>query len=131
MLCTSRHHCRTIFGSLFLAAAIQLTAVGPIMAGPTGGTYDDGAATKFLWVESRISPPAGHEAGEDGLTTLGLTLGTNSDPVNAAELATVEFSQYTTIAVASSFSGLLTLAELDGLISRSPDIAPLSMRVVD
>ena len=37
----SRHHCRTIFGSLFLAAAIQLTAVGPLMAGPTGGTYDD------------------------------------------------------------------------------------------
>ena len=89
------------------------------------------AATKFLWVESRISPTTGHEAGEDGLTTLGLTLGTNYDPVNAAELATVEFSHYTTIAVASSFSALLTLAELDGLTSRSPDIAPLSMRVVD
>jgi hypothetical protein len=80
------------------------------MAGPTGGTYDDGAVTKFLWVELRISPPACHEAGEDGLTTLGLTLGTNYDPVNAAELATVEFSHYTTIAVASSFSALLTLA---------------------
>ena len=127
----SRHHCRTIFGSLFLAAAIQLTAVGPLMAGPTGGTYDDGAVTKFLWVELRISPPAGHEAGEDGLTRPGLTLGTNYDRINAAELATVEFSHYATIAVASSLGGLLTRAELDGLISRSPDIATLSMRVVD
>lgn len=29
----------------------------------TGGTYDDGAATKFLWVESRIPTPGGHLIG--------------------------------------------------------------------
>lgn len=148
------HTCvyRTAVCSLFLSAAIQLTAVDPLMAGPifltghdpddhaqdsmgaanllraglnyvTGGTYAAGAATKFLWVESRMAPPAGHDAGEGGLTALGLTLGTNYDRVNAAELATVNFSHYTAIAVASSFGGLLTRAELDGLISRSADVA--------
>jgi len=89
----------------------------------TGGTFDDGAATKFLWVESRIPTPGGHLIGENGLNALGLTLGTNYDRVNATELATVNFSHYTAIAIASSFGGLLTRAELDGLIGRSADIA--------
>ncbi len=84
----------------------------------TGGTFDDGAATKFLWVESRISPPAGHLIGEAGLNSIGLILGTNYDRVNAAELATVNFSNYTAIAIASSFGGLLGQAELNGLIAR-------------
>lgn len=89
----------------------------------TAGTFDDGPATKFLWVESRIPTPAGHLIGENGLNALGLTLGTNYDRVDAAGLATVNFSNYTAIAVASSFGGLLTRAELDGLIARSADIA--------
>jgi hypothetical protein len=89
----------------------------------TNGTFDDGAASKFLWVESRIAVPSGHRVGEAGLTALGLTLGTNYERVNAAELATVNFSSYTAIAIASSFGGLLTRAELDGLIARSADIA--------
>ena len=88
----------------------------------TNGTFDDGAATKFLWVESRISPPAGHLVGEAGLTAIGLALGTNYDRVNAAELATVNFSNYTAIAIASSFGGLLGQAELNGLIARKADI---------
>jgi len=88
----------------------------------TGGTFDDGPATKFLWVESRISPPGGHLIGENGLKAIGLTLGTNYDRVNAAELATVNFSNYTAIAIASSFGGLLSQAELNGLIARKADI---------
>jgi hypothetical protein len=88
----------------------------------TGGTFDDGAATKFLWVESRISPPSGYRVGELGLNSIGLTLGTNYDRVNAAELTTVDLSKYTAIAVASSFGGLLTQAELNGLIARKADI---------
>jgi len=88
----------------------------------TGGTFDDGASTRFLWVESRISVPSGHRIGELGLTTLGLTLGTNYDRVNAAEFATVNLSNYTAIAIASGFGGLLTRAELDALIARSTDI---------
>lgn len=92
----------------------------------TGGTYDDGnnAATKFLWVESRPTiVPGGHLRGEAGLTGIGLTLGVDYDRVNAAELASVNFSDYTAIAVASSFGGLLSRAELDGLIAREADIA--------
>ena len=89
----------------------------------TGGTFDDGAATKFLWVESRIATPSGHRIGEDGLGAIGLTLGTNYDRVNAAEFASVNLSDYTAIAVASAFGGLLTRAELDALIARSDDIA--------
>jgi hypothetical protein len=89
----------------------------------TGGTFDDGASTKFLWVESRIATPGGHRIGENGLGAIGLTLGTNYDRVNAAEFATVDLSNYTAIAVASAFGGLLTRAELDALIARSDDIA--------
>jgi hypothetical protein len=89
----------------------------------TNGTYNTGPAHKFLWVESNIAPPAGHRIGELGLVTLGLTLGTNFDQVNAAGLATVDFSKYTAIAIASDFGGLLTRAELDGLIARKTDIA--------
>ena len=88
----------------------------------TGGTFDDGAATKFLWVESRIATPSGHLIGENGLVALGLTLGTNYDRVNAAEFATINLSNYTAIAIASAFGGLLTRAELDALIARKTDI---------
>lgn len=89
----------------------------------TGGTFDDGPATKFLWVESRIAPPGGHRIGEvAGLGSLGLVFGTHYDRANAAEFATVNLSAYTAIAIASSFGGILTRAELDALIARSTDI---------
>jgi len=77
---------------------------------------------KFLWVESRIATPGGHRVGEAGLGTLGLTLGMQYDRANAAELATVDFTAYTAIAIASSYGGLLTRAELDELIARKGDI---------
>ncbi len=90
----------------------------------TNGTFDDGAATKFLWVESRpASVPSGHLVGENGLVSIGLSLGTNYDRANATEFATVNLSNYTAIAIASSFGGLLSRAELDALIARSSDIA--------
>ncbi len=88
----------------------------------TGGTYNAGPTEKFLWVESRISPPSGHLIGENGLAAIGLTLGTNYDRANAADLASVNFSNYTAIVVASSFGGLLGRAELDELIARKTDI---------
>jgi hypothetical protein len=88
----------------------------------TGGTFDDGASTKFLWVESRIPTPSGHRIGEAGLGVLGLTLGTNYDRVDAVEFASVDLSSYTAIVVASGFGGLLTRAELDALIARSAAI---------
>jgi len=91
----------------------------------TGLNFVDGDITdtnKFLWVESRIATPGGHRIGESGLGILGLTLGTNYDRANAAELAGVNFSDYTAIAIASSFGGLFTRAELDALIGLSSDI---------
>lgn len=87
----------------------------------TGGTTSS-INEKFLWVESRIPTPIGHRVGEVGLGTLGLTLGIHYDRANAAELAAVDFSNYTAIAIASSFGGLLTRAELDELILRKDDI---------
>ncbi|MBV1879563.1 MAG: hypothetical protein KUG79_18115 [Pseudomonadales bacterium] len=60
--------------------------------------------------------------GENGLAAIGLTLGTHYDRVNAAELNSVNFADYTAIAIASNFGGLLTRAELDELINRKLDI---------
>ena len=87
----------------------------------TNNTYDSGM--KFLWVESFLSPTSGHLVGENGLNALGLTLGVEYDWVDAAGFATVDLSNYDAIAVASSFGGMLTQAELDALIARSADIA--------
>ncbi len=87
----------------------------------TGNTLTDGVH-KFLWVESRISPPGGHRTGELGLNAIGLTLGTNYDRADATEFASANLSNHTAIAVASSFGGLLRQAELDALIARKTDI---------
>lgn len=89
----------------------------------TGATHDLSDGNKFLWVESRIPTPSGHRIGENGLGSIGLSLGTHYDRANAAELPAVTFSDYTAIAVASAFGGLLTRAELDGLIAREAEIA--------
>lgn len=86
----------------------------------TNNTYNSGM--KFLWVESFLSPTSGHLVGEDGLNALGLTLGVEYDWVNGAGFATANLSDYDAIAVASSFGGMLTQAELDALIARSADI---------
>lgn len=70
-----------------------------------------------MWIESRIAPPSGYRVGELGLTSIGLTLGTHYDRANGADLAAMtDFSGYTAIAVASTFGGLLTAAELSQLI---------------
>jgi len=89
----------------------------------TGGQAFN-STQKFLWVESNpATVPGGHLRGVDGLTSIGLVAGTHFDQVNAAGLASVVFSNYEAIAIASSFGGLLSRAELDGLIARSADIA--------
>jgi hypothetical protein len=95
----------------------------------TGGNYNVADGNKFLWVEARVGDPGvpavpgGHRIGEFGLVAIGLTLGTHYDRANAAELAGVNFSNYTAIAVASSFGGILGANELLGLTARSADIA--------
>ncbi len=88
----------------------------------TGGAYTD-SATKFLWVESFLAPTAGHRVGEQGLTAIGLNEGTEFDWVDATGFASVNLSNYEAIAIASSFGGMLTQAELDALIARKTDLA--------
>jgi hypothetical protein len=89
----------------------------------TGGTYASGTS-KFLWVESNDSVPSGHLFGMNSLTgALGLTQGVNFDHVDAAGLASVDFSDYSAIVVASSFGGMTTDAEIQALVARKADIA--------
>jgi hypothetical protein len=87
----------------------------------TNNTYNDGIH-KFLWVESNIAPPPGHRIGENGLLSIGLLPNVNFDQVNAAGLASVNFSNYSAIAIASDFGGLLTKDEINALIARKNDI---------
>ena len=91
----------------------------------TGGTYNDSnlATKKFLWVESTIGVPGGHLRGENALINpLGLN-NTQYDRVDGAGFATVNLANYSAIAIASTFGGTLTLAELTALIARKTDIA--------
>ena len=89
----------------------------------TGGTYNDHVATtKFLWVESSIPIPGGHLRGANSLPLVGAFVGVDYDAVDAAGLATVNFANYNAIAIASTFGGTLTAAELTGLVARSADI---------
>lgn len=126
-------------GSIFLTghdpdfhAQSTLSAKNLLNAGlnfVTAGTYNLADGNKFLWVEARVGDPGvpgvpgGHLIGENGLGAIGLTLGTHYDRANASELAAVDFSVYTAIAVASTFGGILGANELLGLNARSADIA--------
>lgn len=108
--------------------AKDLLATGLSFA--TGGTYNDAnpLTPKFLWVESTIGTaggppiPTGHLRGENGLIAIGLNSLLHYDVVSASGLASVSFSSYSAIAIASSFGGTLSRAELDGLIARKADI---------
>ena len=92
----------------------------------TNGTYNSGTS-KFLWVESTIPVPGGHLRGEDSLSNaLGLTLGVHYDRVDGAgfsALSDAQLGSYTAIAIASTFGGTLTAAELAALNARADDIA--------
>lgn len=102
-------------------AGADLLTVG-IQYAASGNAFD--TTKKFLWVESNPgSVPGGHLRGVNGLISIGLTAGVHFDAVDAAGLAGVNFSDYEAIAIASSFGGLLSRAELDGLIARESDIA--------
>jgi hypothetical protein len=86
-----------------------------------GGTLNDNVH-KFLWVESFLPATSGHLVGANALPLIGLTEGVDYDRVDAAGFALANLSNYTAIAVASSFGGMLTSAELNALIARATDI---------
>lgn len=103
-------------GAPLLAAALNFV---------TGGTYNDSnpLTKKFLWVESRINVPGGHLRGYNALDDIGVTAA-NVDWVDATQLALItDFSLYSAIAVASTFGGTLTAAELTALVARKTEIA--------
>ncbi len=110
-----------------LTSGLAFVTGGSYVAGQTfAGTSTLGG--KILWVESRVGDPglpglpSGHLIGENGLVSIGLSLGTDYDRANGADFATVNLSDYTAIAVASSFGGLFRQTELDAMIARSGDI---------
>jgi hypothetical protein len=75
-------------------------------------------APKFLFVESSISPPAGHTVGKNGIIASGYVEGVDFDHHDASTLAAAltQLGQpggYCAIVVASDFGGVLTQAELD------------------
>jgi hypothetical protein len=86
------------------------------------GTLNDNLH-RFLWVESLLPATSGHLVGANSLPLIGLTLGQDYTIANGATFATTNLSMYTAIAVASSFGGMFTSAELNALIARSADIA--------
>jgi len=91
----------------------------------SANSFVAGGVNKFLFVESKISPPSGHVNGVNGITASGFTLGTDFDHVDASGLNAALNQLGTTyagIVVASDFGGVLTQAELDILNTRSTDI---------
>lgn len=88
----------------------------------TSGAWNVGLK-KFLWVESNKPVLGGHRFGQNALTgALGLTQGVHFDHVDAAGLVGVNFSNYSAIAIASTFGGMLTQSEIDALIARTSAI---------
>jgi RHS repeat-associated protein len=83
----------------------------------------NGNPKPFLWVESSITPPGGYSPGINAIKAAGFTEGKDFVHVDAAGIPTVNFQDYSAIAVASDAGGLLTQAELDALNARANDIA--------
>lgn len=92
---------------------------------PAFNSVSNGGITKFLFVESSITPPAGHRVGKNGIIQSGYVEGVDFDHHDASTLdAALNLlgTSYAGIVVASDFGGLLTQAELDILNGRSADI---------
>ena len=89
---------------------------------PAFNPYAAAGVNKFLFVESKISPPPGHVDGENGIIFSGYTAGVDYDVATAATLAAALGqlgTTYDAIVIASDFGGILTQAELDILNANS------------
>lgn len=87
--------------------------------------FTAGGIGKFLFVESKISPPSGHTDGVGGIVATGFTAGTDFEHHDASTLGDeldLLGTKYNAVVVASDFGGVLTQAELDILNARSSDI---------
>lgn len=83
----------------------------------------------FLWVESRIAPPAGHRSGKAGLNAAGLVEGQHYLHMDAAQLQAQPAAWWAGMSasfsalVVASDKALLTQAEVDVLNRHRGDIA--------
>ena len=92
---------------------------------PAFNLIANGGVSKFLFVESSITPPSGHRVGKNGIIQSGYVEGVDFEHHDATTLNAALNDLGTTyagIVVASDFGGLLTQAELDILNARSTDI---------
>jgi len=106
------------------AQNINKTAINFVMD-PAFNTFVAGGVQKFLFVESKITPPSGHTNGVNGILASGYTPGTDFDQHDASTLnaALDDLGKtYSAIVIASDFGGVLTQAELDILNARKADI---------
>jgi hypothetical protein len=89
----------------------------------------DGNTLPFLWVESRINPPAGRRSGKDGLRSVGLMEGRDYLHMDAAQLAAQPASWWDALSsnfsalVVASDRALLTQAEVDQLNAHRGDLS--------
>ncbi|HEX9754834.1 MAG TPA: PEP-CTERM sorting domain-containing protein [Gemmatimonadales bacterium] len=111
-------------GNLAGAQNINTTAID-FITNPAFNSFSAGGIGKFLFVESKISPPGGHVNGVNGITASGYALGTDFEHHDASTLSAeldLLGNKYNGIVIASDFGGVLTQAELDILNARSTDI---------
>jgi hypothetical protein len=101
------------------------TAAIDFILDPAFNPFVAGGTTKFLFVESKISPPGGHTNGVQGIVATGYAPGVDFEHHDATTLdAELDLlgTEYAGIVVASDFGGVLTAAELNILNARSTDI---------
>jgi hypothetical protein len=106
------------------AAHINQVAIG-FVQDPAFNPFFAGGVHKFLFVESTISPPAGHVNGVNGIIASGYVNGVNFDLADASTLNSALNklgTTYSAIVVASDFGGVLTQSELDILNARRNSI---------
>lgn len=106
--------------------AVHINQVGiDYILDPAFNTFKAGGVNQFLFVESNISPPAGHRKGVNGIIQSGFISGTHFEHHDATTLnaeLNLLGTKYSGIVIASDFGGLLTQNELDILNSRSNDL---------
>ena len=111
-------------GNLTGARNINTTAI-EFITDPANNAFAADGISQFLFVESSISPPAGHTLGINGIVASGYTEGVDFVHADASTLdAQLDLlgTTYSAIVVASDFGGVLTSAELNILNGRSADI---------
>lgn len=106
------------------AQKINQVAIAYVMD-PAFNPFVAAGATKFLFVESKTSPPGGHTRGVDGIVASGFGNGTAFDHHDATSLnAAIDQLgvTYGAVVVASDYGGILRQAELNILLARASDI---------